>query len=92
MKAVRQTSSASRKPWWPPPQARFVHPLADVRKLELRVVELIIENFQQEQKLEAEAEKLAAVHAREPPGWTSARSFRGSRSASPGSVVSPYKS
>ena len=43
----------------------FVQAKADAAKLRHRVAELISENFQQEQKLEAEAEKLAAAHARE---------------------------
>jgi len=55
----------------------FVHPLAGTSKLELRVAELITENFQQEQKLEAEAEKLAASHAREMAGMDQRRIIQG---------------
>jgi hypothetical protein len=55
----------------------FVHPLADIRKLELRVAELITENFQQEQKIEADAEKLAAGHAREMAGMDQRRIVQG---------------
>lgn len=43
----------------------FVQVKANEAKLRHRVSELIIQNFQQEQQIEAEAEKLAAVHARE---------------------------
>jgi hypothetical protein len=55
----------------------FVHPLADVSKLEHRVAELITENFHQEQQLEAEAEKLAATHTREMAGMDQRRIIQG---------------
>jgi len=55
----------------------FVHPTASVSKLELRVAELITENFHQEQKLEAEAEKLAAAHAREIAGMDQRKIIQG---------------
>lgn len=55
----------------------FVQPLADISKLEHRVAEIITENFQEEQKLEAEAEKLAAAHAREMAGMDQRRIIQG---------------
>lgn len=55
----------------------FVHPLAPVARLERRVAELITENFEQEQKLEAEAERLAAVHAREMAGMDQRKIIQG---------------
>lgn len=55
----------------------FVTPLADVHKLERRVAALITENFQQEQKIEADAERLAAAHAREMAGLDQRRIIQG---------------
>jgi hypothetical protein len=55
----------------------FVHARADAGKLRHRVAELISENLQQEQELEAEAEKLAAAHAREMAGMDHRRVIQG---------------
>jgi hypothetical protein len=44
---------------------KFVRAKAPEQRLRHRVAELIAENLRQEQALEAEAEKLAAAHARE---------------------------
>lgn len=55
----------------------FFQPLADIAKLERRVVALINENFEQERKIEADAERLASVHAREMAGMDQRRIIQG---------------
>lgn len=46
----------------------FVHPKRDPADLQHRIVELIAQNLQEEQALEAEAERLAQAHARQMAG------------------------
>lgn len=55
----------------------FVKAKADAAVLERRVAELINETFEQAQALEAEAEKLAATHARQMFGMDQRRVIQG---------------
>jgi hypothetical protein len=55
----------------------FVKPQVEIPRLQQRVAELLIRNFQQEQELEAEAEKLAAAHARQMAGMDQRRIVQG---------------
>jgi hypothetical protein len=56
---------------------KFVAAKAPEERLRRRVAELIAENLRQEQALEAEAEKLAAVHARQMAGMDQRRIIQG---------------
>ena len=46
----------------------FVHPKRDAAVLQQRIVELLARNLEEEQALEAEAERLAQSHARQMVG------------------------
>jgi len=55
----------------------FVQLKADSAALQQRIVELIAHNLEEEQALEAEAEKLAASHARQMTGMDQRRIIQG---------------
>jgi hypothetical protein len=55
----------------------FVHAKAPEQRLRTRIAELIAENLRQEQQLEAEAEKLAATHARQMAGMDQRKIIQG---------------
>jgi len=55
----------------------FVQLKVDASLLQQRIVELIAHNLEEEQALEAEAEKLAASHARQMTGMDQRRIIQG---------------
>jgi hypothetical protein len=55
----------------------YVHPKVDPRRLHERVAELILRSMEDEKKLEEEAERLAAGHARQMAGMDQRKIIQG---------------
>jgi hypothetical protein len=55
----------------------FMHPKRDAPVLQRRIVELIARNLEEEQALEAEAERLAQSHARQLAGMDHRKIIQG---------------
>jgi len=55
----------------------FVHPKKDASVLQRRIVELIARNFEEEEALEREAERLAESHARQMVGMDQRKIIQG---------------
>lgn len=55
----------------------FVHPKQDAAVLQQRIVQLIADNLAAEQRLEEEAEQLAAAHARQMAGMDQRKIIQG---------------